>query len=64
MDIIYLISVSILVLAGILLAGVGVVSITHILRHPHDLSVQNLEGPVREYLLTEEELQAANPVLQ
>lgn len=59
MSTIYYIAVSVLVLAGILVVGAGVTAIIHIIRHPDDRSVQDLEGPLREYLLDDEERKAA-----
>ena len=59
MTAIYYISVSILALAAILIVGAGVTAIIHILRHPDDRSVQDLEGPLREYALDDAQLQEA-----
>ncbi|XCB29672.1 hypothetical protein RQN30_10895 [Arcanobacterium hippocoleae] len=59
MTIIYYIAVAILALAGIIFVGAAGLAITHIIRHPNDRSVQDLEGPLREYLLNSDERAAA-----
>lgn len=47
----YYLGVSVLALAGILFVAAMVVAIVYILRHPNKRSVQDLEAPLRAYML-------------
>lgn len=57
---VYYIAVITLMIAGILVVIAGGIAIIHVIRHPDDRSVQDLDGPLREYLLDAQERDAAN----
>lgn len=57
---VYYIAVITLVIAGILVVIAGGIAIIHVIRHPDDRSVQDLDGPLREYLLDAQERDATN----